>query len=725
MKGHHENEEKESSIDNDKPKKSLLKSQKCQTTVIGVAIIIFLCIHWHQAILHTRDFQPLDSYFLSSFSSSRSRTKNNGRRPAKGAQRPLEVETAIRGKGDPYIVSPICGSCTRSFFDFRPCFTIMERDKKKSGGKMTILDAARKLGKESKTCEVCDPEQCWKHYFNNSTENYGNGHQSKYWRFDRSHPKFVNPTTFFLNSIPAGLRIPPSRFQDMGAYFTEKYKYSKANNASIDYLVEYNPGLVVIPSKMKEHLPKDAAYLVSLRVTPANNCFTTEVYQGLPQDAWRAVYHTSTNNLGLALLDKNYQMIPGYDVVIEVDVPLDLKRNLMSKRRGKLVEDVSPTFMDYRIFALNNEIYLHANADTVVVSRLSLRAKGFGDYDAYMKNTDTCIDVAVEAGKNGNWEKPCRFDNLYGGDKLQVTLMRQFNTIWAGGFGGKNYALFGVPNATHPEAPDSIYAEIDIFPHKVQQILPEEYNKKENKEVFEEIWKKGTGKRRDFPIDRVNMRSVKEVGNSTNSDNVPLSSFSTVDAHEDWFPGQEAAFKEAAHGGACCVSFSVDDLNLGGAKNNHHESLLVGIGHTKVIWKPWYAKKHVPQEKKDLIPHTHYVSLFYSFDPYPPFHIRARSGYFCLGHAPLGNSKELPPSESGIFNPHSILTRNRNLLQNNVTFDCPQMSFVSSYIEKVDDSSKTVIGYGLNDCTGRLVEVEKREIARLLYPDPMDMIFEP
>ena len=220
------------------------------------------------------------------------------------------------------------------------------------------------------------------------------------------------------------------------------------------------------------------------------------------------------------------------------------------------------------------------------------------------------------------------------------------------------------------------------------------------------------------------MRRVREMGGITESDRVPLQSFSTVDAHEGWFPGSEAPFKEAAHGGSCCISFSADELNLSGTRDDHRESLLVGIGHTKVTWKPWYNKKSTTQEQKDRLPHTHYVTLFYAFDPHPPFHVRARSGYFCLGHVPLTEGGEdLPPTEGGAFNPHSVLTRNRMLQQNNVTFDCPQMSFVSSFIEKAGDSSRAVIGYGLNDCTGRLVEVEKREIVRLLFPDP-DMIFE-
>ena len=417
-------------------------------------------------------------------------------------------------------------------------------------------------------------------------------------------------------------------------------------------------------------------------------------------------------------MDENYQIIPNYEVVIEVDIQLDLKRDMESRRTGKIVE-ASPTFMDYRLFILNNEIYLHINADTVIVSRLELRSKDYHDDE----DVDTCVNVAKEAGELGWFEKPCRLNNLYGGDNLQVTLMRQFNTIWSGGVYGKNYALFGIPNSTHPSAPDSIFAELDIFPHHVQQILPEEYDKLEKKQVFERIWKPGTNKRRKFKIDRVNMRAVKEVGNTTESDSAPLPSFSTVDAHIDWFPGQDAPFKESAHGGACCVSFSADELNSGGTKKDHHESLLVGLGHTKVTWKPWYSKENVPQEKKDRVPHTHYVSLFYAFEPYPPFKVRARSGYFCLAHGPSDDNK-LPPTEGGTFNPHSKLTYNRPLLQNNITFDCPQMSFVSSFIEKADDSSATLIGYGLNDCTGRVVEVEKKEIVRLLYPDPNDMLFE-
>lgn len=210
---------------------------------------------------------------------------------------------------------------------------------------------------------------------------------------------------------------------------------------------------------------------------------------------------------------------------------------------------------------------------------------------------------------------------------------------------------------------------------------------------------------------------MKTIGNITEFSNPPYPSFFNVDV--PWYPGNKAPFKETVHGGACCVEFTKEDLNIGDKQTTHQGSLLVGVAHTKVPWRPWYNK--ASKEEKELLPHTHYVSLFYAFDPYPPFQIRARSGFFCLGFVPESSDNTLPASEGGRFNPHSVLTRNRMLKQNNLTFDCPQMHFVSSFAQKANDEKSTIIGYGLNDCTGRLVEVTKDEVVRLLFP-PLDMV---
>ena len=678
-------------------------------TLLLLAIILVAANNWYLATHHHESFDSQQNNALFAALQA-SLGSNNGRR-VKRSSRQEEKDDQIEA----YITSPICGACTRSNAGGQSCFNIIKRKQNKMGDNASLVDAATIIGNGRKECELCDPAKCLSHY--NVEGGGSNNTKSKYWRFDRSSPKFSNPTTLYLKSIPTGLRIPPERFNDIKSFFLEIHNYTLQNNLiGMPYLVEYNPGLVAIPPLAKSRLPEDAYYLVSLRVTPANNCFKSKVYKDIEKELWRAIYHTGTNHLGLALLDKDYNIIEGYETVLEMDIQLRLQR------KTDVGSSLSPTFMDYRIFVLNGRIYLHANADTTVVTQLDLSVKGNGDYNNLMY-CDAIYKISNHLTAE-DMDKPCRMKSRYGGEKLEVAIRSQFRTIWSGGSKGKNYALFSIPNKTHA-SPGSIYAEIDIFPHRVVEIRPDEHDLISRHRVFEYIWKPGTRKRRRYPIDIVNERQMKTVGNVTeNLLDIPLPSFFNVDAHQDWFPGSDEPFKSKPHGGACCVSFSKTELNLGDARNNYNESnLLVGIGHTKVAWKPFYGKDSVPQEQKDRVPHTHYVSLFYAFDPYPPFEIRARSGYFCLGHVPMIGDK-FAPTEGGRFNPHSILTRNRNLSQNFESFDCPQMHFVSSFIEKADDSSKTVIGYGLNDCTGRLVEVEKKEIVRLLYSDPMEMIFE-
>ena len=238
-----------------------------------------------------------------------------------------------------------------------------------------------------------------------------------------------------------------------------------------------------------------------------------------------------------------------------------------------------PAFVDYRLFTLNDELYLHINSDTVILTKLKLRSKGIGDPN---EKDDSTL-------KNKG-EKQYKLKNLYGGDRLEVTLLHQFNTIWGEGrkkIFGKNYALFSIPNATHPTAPDSIYAEISIHPeHVVQQILPGEYEKIPKDRRIK--WRQ----RRNFKIDHIIQRMMTTVGNSTKSttsDKASVPSFFSADEH--WFPGSKNPFKEFAHGGACCVEVSLEELSEAGVvapsvqEDGSWEgvdSVLVGVGHTMV-----------------------------------------------------------------------------------------------------------------------------------------------
>mmetsp|Transcript_26614 Transcript_26614/g.48219 ORF Transcript_26614/g.48219 Transcript_26614/m.48219 type:complete len:473 (-) Transcript_26614:416-1834(-) len=466
--------------------------------------------------------------------------------------------------------------------------------------------------------------------------------------------------------------------------------------------MEYNPGIAPIPVRIRAYLPWNARYLLSLRVTPHNFCFPLWLTDRLSVDMKQTMH--SLNHMGLALLDEKYQMIPGHDVVIDID------RQLEAKRESFMGE---PAFVDYRLFTLNDELYLHVNSDTVILTKLRLRSEGIGN-----PNDDMEDSILKKMG-----HKQIKLKNLYGGDQFKVTLLHQFNTIWGEGKKsgyGKNYALFSLPNATHPTAPDSVYAEMSVHPdHLVQQILPDEYDKLPRGRIK-------LRQRRNFKVDSIMQRKMRKVGNATQSStsdarSARVPSFFTADEH--WFPGSKNPFKEFAHGGACCVSLSLEEMSEAGvvvpdAKKDGNwegiDSVLVGVGHTLVMF---YAKNKMPSNERMLIPDTNYVSFLYAFDPRPPFQLLARSGYFCLGFASTSEDEE-----GGTINPHSVLTHNRPLQQNNETFACAQIHYVSTIIEKLGDSSTAVIGYGMNDCTARLVEVSKKEIARLLFPDPWDMV---
>mmetsp|Transcript_7088 Transcript_7088/g.16422 ORF Transcript_7088/g.16422 Transcript_7088/m.16422 type:complete len:836 (-) Transcript_7088:61-2568(-) len=634
-------------------------------------------------------------------------------------------------KKPPYILSNLCGGCAKSkelnmtskkYREGTPCWEIMTRRMNK-GAVATTEDAGRLVANEFPACKLCHPDNCWREYFDEAQLsdriNEGDardnlGYHTKYWRFDQSAPEFRNPTTLVLPSIPDELRLPTHRVKDIEAYLTEIYHDFESRNDTdhVPMLIEYNPGLAQIPPQMKAKLPSNAAYLVALRVTPANNCFRRDQMQSLDQKVWDHTMMSATNLLGLALLDEKYEILPGYDIIVDIASQLELQRDGYGTTYFG-----EPTFMDYRLFTLNGEVYLHANADITVVTKLDIMSKEHFDKKT-ANNGKYCKK------ENGTWwrgdkngdESPCTIDVVHGEDNLVVRMKHNFNAIWSGGDRGKNFALFSVPNATHPDELESTYAEVDINPiHRVQQLNLDAIDKLPRYIVKKRI-------RRNYAVDVIMMRQALAYGNVTDSDEAPPRSFYTIDEH--WFP-ETGAFREAGHGGACCVSFTKEEVLAQGEHiyltpeiwGEENDYLLMGVAHTSVTWKHWYSDPSREAEKA-MLPHTHYISFFYAFEPRPPFNIRARSGYFCLGFAAEDGS------EKGPFNQHSTLTFNRKLSQHNETFSCPQIHFVSSFVEKVGDPSTTVIGYGINDCTPRIIEVTKKEVARMIFSDPWEMKIE-
>ena len=74
-----------------------------------------------------------------------------------------------------------------------------------------------------------------------------------------------------------------------------------------------------------------------------------------------------------------------------------------------------------------------------------------------------------------------------------------------------------------------------------------------------------------------------------------------------------------------------------------------------------------------IVQNGSYISFFYAFSSRPPFELVARSGYFCLGFASAS-------SDGGLPNARTILTQKRPLIQQNETFDCPEVHYVSTLL---------------------------------------------
>jgi len=378
-----------------------------------------------------------------------------------------------RNKDDGYILAENCGGCYRTYSkpstkEQTPCYDIIHDYMFKHN--TTLYVASKEIATTIKECAVCNPTTCYpKHSITGTNEEeQQHSYKTKYWKFDQTLPSDIlqNPTSLVLDSIPDELRIPTSEYDNIESYIKDKYKHPDPANITNVFLLEYNPSIAIIPISMRTYLPSNAKYILSLRVTPHNFCFPIWLTNSLSDDIKQTMH--SLNHLGLALLNETLQIIQGYDVVIDLD------RQLGAKREHVMTE---PAFVDFRLFNLHDELYLHINSDTVILTKIELRSKSIatqmGVYD------DTTTGTLDEFEKD---EKSFKLHNLYGGDDLEVTLIHQFNTIWGIGRDavyGKNYALFTLPSdSTQPNQDKAIYAEMSIYPtHTIQSILPSNYTK--------------------------------------------------------------------------------------------------------------------------------------------------------------------------------------------------------------------------------------------------------
>jgi hypothetical protein len=179
--------------------------------------------------------------------------------------------------------------------------------------------------------------------------------------------------------------------------------------------------------------------------------------------------------------------------------------------------------------------------------------------------------------------------------------------------------------------------------------------------------------------------------------NVPPPTFGTIDelyyAQQNVVPGPISGDR----GGACCATI-VD---------NQGRKLLLGVSHNKIVHHRFTAD-FLSQKG---IPKNTYFSSFYAMQPSSPYNVVARTGRFCLG---FPSHEEMQASG----HPYRQLAAFPAVI-GGITYKCPRIHYVTGIVDKVDDPSKLIVSYGINDCFSRFVVVEKADVVRMLFPDTM------
>jgi len=359
---------------------------------------------------------------------------------------------------------------------------------------------------------------------------------------------------------------------------------------------------------------------------------------------------------GVALLDENLDIIPGTDTLIDLNVG---PHNGWKYWRNFIG--------DCRAFLVKGWIYWQC-VEYLLKVRI-VRTPNDGKVNNIAGDTRK-----YHTGKD--LEYPYTYPNIYGGG-LSITVFTKQKIA-----GGKNFNIFRSVEASNY----GTYLQLYPLPHRYMRL--------------------------QFPTDALGTVEAKEENESKAI--LPPPSFDGPDTPKTivtcpenenhakgrpWVtncskPVVSPFFPDDDHGTSCCIS-----LELNG------RPVMVGISHTKTKLNtgPWW-RKDIRSIYNDKIPGSRYLSRFVAYDS-SSFHIVARSGWFCLG---FGSS-----SDAG-GNPLAETNQNYRLDLFDDLFECPIIHFPSSLSEVVGDETKAIIGYGINDCTHRVIVVSKEEIASRL-----------
>ena len=406
-----------------------------------------------------------------------------------------------------------------------------------------------------------------------------------------------------------------------------------------------------------EEYKRPPAYIAVYRVSNFGNC----------HGPGRGVPESIRNFLGLALLDRDLNIVRTMEDERYTDVVIDLNKQLFKANwtpRGKLVEKqflqdcqlvVAPLPLSPvnakadRLMLICNEFITHVRLERTGTFKWASRV-----------HTDKSVKI--------------RFENTYG-SALQLTAVEMPNVIMRHG--------------------DNKHCEKNL--HFFRQVVTCG-GEDELGDGYLEIWPGGPHETRY--IDFVNYNIISTTKSNVNE---PVASFTTIDD-----VGISPLISRDS-GSACCIPIRWHDDN---DEDGEGRRLLLGFSHRKT--RKGLAKAGSPQ--------FNYVSRVYAFEPIPPFDIVARSGFFCLGfELGLQSNSGYQEKSEDMTNKQVIGAANDYRLKiiGEVFDKCPSIHFVTGIADKLDEEEETaIISYGVNDCYPRMIEVPKKVLVSLLKGSP-------
>ena len=437
-------------------------------------------------------------------------------------------------------------------------------------------------------------------------------------------------------------------------------------------------------------------YVSTFRAYLGCNCFGRDKTDRTLMTAGEQISY-----LAIALLDERLDVVEGTDVLIDLNAGPG--RGVYERQ---FVEDC-------RIFLIKGGTYLLCNEEMrrIQITRTPKKKN--------KKTSQSRTFPPPGYGTKRGIQPPYEYPNVHG-DGLNITLLAHHGKI----AGGKNFNIFrtirqdtesnnAIKSTTEGSSKRIHEHLIQVFPnpHKYRKIYFPDATNPENKMM---------GPTFKDPVSY--QRSEEEIAPQVRDP--PKASFDTPDTlhnittcppkdEKNCTAPLEVSFFEAEndHGTACCVVvFLPQDEGEKNGDGNHGrgKEVMVGISHKKLSPRDnfWLRDIH---RRYDHFGIDRFVSRFVAYDIDYPFDVVALSGWFCLGFAN-------DPVE--LSHPHksTLAGKNTNFRLDlfDDVYDCPVIHFASGFSEVVGNSSRAIIGYGVNDCHPRMFEVEKDEIVRML-----------